>query len=753
MSKEPKLKKNLTFKRCIVLLFFFYIFLLSLSATETGRLSLTFQNQSFKTLDKDSDYFSSLNSIYLNLWQGLGQGSSFNFSINYYFDRGLSGVSFYNVNLMKVPLGKFKMDADFGTIFFPTSSLPFFGSFNPTPYRGLKGGKISFTSKKNNFILFGGQLYGDFGYHNEKTRIYGVRATSRPSRRWTLGTGWMKVLDMPSCDSLGSSADYDVFSLDSSILTFKNLYLLGDFRYIFNRSQKNKDGFSVKTGTYYNAGKVSFEIYYNYLSPNYPILSNVFIQDHKGITIMGQYRPAFWLSLFGGLDTYNEELQNVLGQYPTNFMVYRFGSTINPKALPQLAINYNKSIKEIPVEGAPDSGLPASHAESSFDMLLLSLSQQYHRFFWSIYYNTGKYNKPGEITGNHSLNRIFWNLRWFYPTGHDVYITGALDQTTWQVAALDTKNFNVQLGANLRMASYLQLNIQGDYAVDKCEARAGENRRFGFSGGVIYRFKPLKINCALRYQYVKSEVPLTGIPAKYLHQAFVSITRDFRWGTESPGFGLPRTGTSGNGTGKIKGCVFVDINQNGLQEQGEDGLEDIYIFVDNIRTVKTDKKGCFSIASIPVGPHRISFDLKNIPAFYEAAKEKTEITIKKKETTLVNLTVIPVGLLTGQVILDKNENNIPDKDEPFLANIRVNLYKEDKLLRWDFTNSKGVFMFDNIRPGLYLIKVDKESVFEKYNGLDKAALHVTVNPWEEKKGLIILLNEYKKNRVKKVLDY
>ncbi|RPJ57937.1 MAG: hypothetical protein EHM12_08625, partial [Dehalococcoidia bacterium] len=206
-------------------------------------------------------------------------------------------------------------------------------------------------------------------------------------------------------------------------------------------------------------------------------------------------------------------------------------------------------------------------------------------------------------------------------------------------------------------------------------------------------------------------------------------------------------------TGKIKGCVFVDIDQNDLQEQGEEGLEGIYILVDNFQAARTDKNGRFTISSITAGPHQISLDLSNIPAFYEAARDKTELFLKKGASGTVNLTVIPVGLLAGQVMLDLNENNTPDKDEPILRDIRVNLFKEDKLVRWEFTNAKGVFTFDNLRPGTYVIKVDEESVDEKYNVTDKGAMQVTVKPWEEKKDLLLLLNEYKKNRVKKILDY
>ncbi|MCU0289603.1 MAG: hypothetical protein MUF15_24820 [Acidobacteria bacterium] len=652
--------KNHGVKRYIIyVLWLVFLFCVTwLPAAEPGRLSLTLQNQSFKTFNSGDDYFSSLNSIYLSLWQSLGKGSSFNFSINYYFDQHIGQVASYNLGLQQIPLGKFKLNVDFGTISYPLSSLAFFGSFNPTPFGGMKGGKITLTSYKTDIILFGGELYGSFGYQNGKSKIYGARTIFRPNPRWTVGTGYMKILDMPSFSFLkNGTADYDVFSLDSSVMTLKNLYLLGDFRYIYDQSSRNKDGFYAKTGTYYNSGKLSFEFFYNYISPNYHNLSSIFIQDHNGYTVMGQYKLFSWLSLFAGLDTFDESLRNDISQpIPGNFLTYRFGSTFSPKSLPLFSINYNESIKEFPGEETGNSS-----RDNNFRMLFLSLSKQHRRFFWSIYYNLGKFMRPGDSNGNYNLNRVFLNLRWFYLTGDYIYLIGSLDQRNNALAALDNKNYNVQVGANIRMASNLQFNIQGDYAVDKYVADPGDNRRFAIGGGIIYRFKPLKINCTLRYQYSKHEDSLGQRQSRYSHQAFVSINRDFYWGMKtSPALQGVHTGTKGSG--KIKGSVFVDVNQNGLQEQEEQGLPDIYILVDNYQSARTDKNGRFSISSVHAGSHKISLDLRNIPAIYESGREKTEIVSQRKECILMNLN-FPFGTEVGKnaPVLSKESMNIPHK--------------------------------------------------------------------------------------------
>jgi hypothetical protein len=740
--EKLKLKRNIG--RFIFIFFFLGVsFLLS---RETGRLSLTYQNQIYKTFAQNAEYYSTLNSLYLNFWQDLTNWGSMDFSINYYFNRDLRQVASYNLGIQDIPLGKFRMDADFGYTSYPLSSLRHFGSFNPANYRGLKGGKISLRSKKTDLFVFGGQIYGSFGYGSDESSVYGARAVFRPNRRWTLGTGWLKIMDLPLRSPVDNFADYDIFSLDTSWRLKKNLYFLSDFRYVFNTGKKSENGFFIKTGTYYSSENLSFEMFYNYISPDFPYLGNIFIQDYKGITVVGQYRPVSWLSLFGSLDTFNRHLEYILENSFSDYMTYRLGTIVSPRIFPQFSFSFNKSKKEIGTEGSGNSNVGSG---TDFDMIFLSLSKHHKRFYWSFYYNIGEFNNVSDVSNNYTLSRFYLNIRRSYPAGHVIYLNGYLDKRTGHSLAFKYKNLNLQLGGNLLLSSRFMLNAQFGYSVDEDVINREKNRQLGFGGSINYRFKPLAINCALRYQYSKIKASLTNGPLKYSHQFFFSITKDLRWGRGTEGIGLAGILSR---RGKIKGCVFVDLNQNDRKDPGEEGLEGIYILLDRKKTAKTGKDGNFTLKSVPVGDHQISFDLRNIPAFYEAAREKSKLVIKKGETKEVFLTVIPVGLLSGRLFLDKNENNRVDKDEPILAGLQINLYKDDRLYRWEFTNSKGVFTFDNLRPGTYIIKVDDEGIKEKYTGIEKSSMQVTIKPWEEARGLILLVRQYKKTRIKKILE-
>jgi len=60
----------------------------------------------------------------------------------------------------------------------------------------------------------------------------------------------------------------------------------------------------------------------------------------------------------------------------------------------------------------------------------------------------------------------------------------------------------------------------------------------------------------------------------------------------------------------------------------------------------------------------------------------------------------------GSVFVDLNGNGIRDEDEPGLANVRI--YLEDG--RYALTDEEGKFHFDNVNPGVHVVRIDENSL-------------------------------------------
>ena len=732
---------------------------LSAQSQEIGRLSLTYQGQFLQILypgdTNKEDYSSFFNNIYLDFLHHFGKGGVLSFTINYYFSRESSRVSSYSLGVHEFPLGSFQLDVDLGYLSYPLSSLLHLGSFNPFTHRSLRGGKITLRSKKMDFIFFGGQDYNSPGSGGQNNRIYGTRAVFRPDEHWTIGAGWMKITNIENNPGDPVGMNYDIFSLDSSFRLGNGLYLLGDFRFIPGSNKNNKKGFSLKTGTYFHRRKLNFEIFYNYVSPGFPYTGSMLLQVRKGLTMRGQYQLNHWLSLFAGLDTYNEDLGDIIEDfdYFSDYMTFNGGALLSLKTLPHLSFSFSSSKRETGSGTAADQG-----SESDYDMIFLTLSRQYRRFHWSLYFNKGDFRSQYDITRNYSFNRFHVNLYRSYWNGSSIYFNGYLERKGGENRVFEDENLNIQVGSSLRLSSRLVLNLElsGNISKDKISGRI--NRQWGVGGIISYKFIPLGINCSLRYRYANARDTASEIAideyetGRYMHQVFFSISKDLSWGkgtSLAKAMGLPGLFSR---KAKIKGCVFVDINQNRRKEPDEEGLEGIFILLDGRKTAKTNRAGNFTLPGITAGTHRVSMELRNVPAFYEADKEKVEVILKKGESRRVDLTVIPMALISGKLVLDVNENNTADKDEAGIVGVRIDVLKEGELYQSEFTDTTGVFTFANLRPGSYQVTVAEDTIKEIYSPGEKSVLEIMVKPWEEKRGLILLVKKYKKPKIKKRLN-
>jgi hypothetical protein len=79
----------------------------------------------------------------------------------------------------------------------------------------------------------------------------------------------------------------------------------------------------------------------------------------------------------------------------------------------------------------------------------------------------------------------------------------------------------------------------------------------------------------------------------------------------------------------IKGKVFIDANNNGVYDFGEEGLEDISIYLSpKPRTAKSDENGRFLFEFLSPGSYEVSMDPNRMPLEYKlASPEKIEVKL------------------------------------------------------------------------------------------------------------------------------
>jgi len=99
-------------------------------------------------------------------------------------------------------------------------------------------------------------------------------------------------------------------------------------------------------------------------------------------------------------------------------------------------------------------------------------------------------------------------------------------------------------------------------------------------------------------------------------------------------------------TGRISGLVWLDANENGQLDDGEQPLSDVRVLTGSGRDTLTDAKGYFLIGDLPPGEHILLLDEKTIPERTRSAAGSLTVKVSAgAETT----TVLPVTALPDQV--------------------------------------------------------------------------------------------------------
>ena len=99
-------------------------------------------------------------------------------------------------------------------------------------------------------------------------------------------------------------------------------------------------------------------------------------------------------------------------------------------------------------------------------------------------------------------------------------------------------------------------------------------------------------------------------------------------------------------TGRITGVVWLDANENGKLDEGEQPLADVRVVTGSGRDTLTDEKGYFIIGDLPPGEHILLLDEKTIPERTRSVAGSASIKVAAGAETNA---LFPVGQLPDQI--------------------------------------------------------------------------------------------------------
>jgi hypothetical protein len=162
-------------------------------------------------------------------------------------------------------------------------------------------------------------------------------------------------------------------------------------------------------------------------------------------------------------------------------------------------------------------------------------------------------------------------------------------------------------------------------------------------------------------------------------------------------------------SGLIKGCVYLDLNQNGIKDPDEQGVAGIDITVKNMYTITSDKNGYYAAPRLFEAIHVIGVDKDNLPFIYSPVGNDAAVNVKRGRVYVANLGIIVTpGSISGKVEVKKEDAVNSDV-------IILLLDNNNNEVKYTTTDSTGSYYIGSIPPGEYKVVVDKN--YLDYNGL------------------------------------
>ena len=223
----------------------------------------------------------------------------------------------------------------------------------------------------------------------------------------------------------------------------------------------------------------------------------------------------------------------------------------------------------------------------------------------------------------------------------------------------------------------------------------------------------------------------TRVGARYNVNSYSLDTERGRWPREwsvlflfSKDFGF----STPPAFGRIEGLVFHDLNNNGLSDAGEPGVEDAIARLGEGKKVASNAQGWFAFSRVAPGLAEVHLDLSDLPASWMVMQPHQQVTVTRYHTARLSFPLVQAASLRGTVFIDGNGDGVFQPQEEPLEHVAVILSPSDDFRK---TNPDGEFQFEPLSPGGYLLSIYEEDLPKGYELVSKTPLVVTLVAGEE----------------------
>ncbi|WP_287155603.1 SdrD B-like domain-containing protein, partial [Candidatus Solincola tengchongensis] len=160
--------------------------------------------------------------------------------------------------------------------------------------------------------------------------------------------------------------------------------------------------------------------------------------------------------------------------------------------------------------------------------------------------------------------------------------------------------------------------------------------------------------------------------------------------------------------GSIEGVKFLDLDRDGIMDEGEEGLDGVTIKLNGgWRTAVTAGGGLFSFQDLIPGTYVVAVDESTIPGYYPTGPISIVVELGAGETERVYFGNAPYGSISGHKWLDEDLDGVWDAGETtVIPGITIELWSgspPEELLETAVTDEDGSYSFPELEPGDYTV--------------------------------------------------